>query len=116
MGRSSGLKLQRRNNERIPVSFPQLPGQLRLILWATLIGAVFAAVYAEFDVAIYGLPHLAWYGAPRGFLVGAVIASILSYLEVVVLPGPYGAPLRRSAFPVHVAVKTRRSCCHPFWS
>ena len=88
------------------MSFPRLPGQLRLILWATLIGAVVAAVYAEFDVAIYGLPHLAWYGAPRGFLVGAVIASILSYLEVVVLPGPYGAPLRRSAFPVHVAVKT----------
>jgi hypothetical protein len=51
---------------------------------------------------------------PRGTarpaaLTGAVIASLLAYLEVVVLPGPLGVPLLRLAFPVHVAVKTKIS-------
>ena len=45
-------------------------------------------------------------GLTRGALTGAVIASVLTSFDVLVLTGPLGAPLRRAPFPVHVAVKT----------
>ena len=82
------------------------PEKLRITLWITVIGAAIGAVYAEFDVARYGLAGFAWYSAPRGALTGALIASILTALEVYVLWTPLGASLRRAPFPVHVAVKT----------
>ena len=88
------------------MSFPQLPERLRIILWSTAIGAAIGAVYAEFDVAIHGLAHFAWYSLPRGALTGALIASILTSLEVCLLWTPLGSSLRRAPFPVHVAVKT----------
>ena len=86
--------------------FSQQPSRFRLILWSTAIAALIGAVYAEFDVAIHGLPHFAWYGVPRGVMTGMVIASILTSLEVFVLKESPGAPLRRAAFPVHVLAKT----------
>ena len=88
------------------MSFPQLQNQLRIIFWYTMLGAAIGAVYSEFDLALYGLPHFGWYGAPRGAMTGAVIGGILVTLEVYVLWTPVGSSLRRSAFAVHVAVKT----------
>ena len=87
------------------MSITQLPEKLRMILWVTVVSAAIGAVYAEFDVARYGLAHFAWYSAPRGALTGALIASILTSLEVYLLWAA-GSPLRRAPFPVHVAVKT----------
>jgi adenylate cyclase len=39
-------------------------------------------------------------------MTGAVIAAILSSLQVFILTGPLGAPYRQAPFPVHVAIKT----------
>ena len=46
------------------------------------------------------------YGLARGALTGAVIAGILTSFDALVMNGPLGAPLRRTPFAVHVAVKT----------
>ena len=72
----------------------------------TVVSAAIGAVYAEFDVARHGLAHFAWYSVPRGALIGALIASTLTSLEVYLLWTPLGSSLRRVPFPVHVAVKT----------
>jgi adenylate cyclase len=88
------------------MSFTQLPEKLRILLWCTVVGAAIGVVYAEFEVARQGLAHFAWYSVSRGALVGALIASILTSLEVYLLWTPLGSSLRRVPFPVHVAVKT----------
>jgi adenylate cyclase len=88
------------------VTFPRLPANFRLILRFTVIAAVVGAAYSESHVVEGGAPLLAVYGMLRGILTGAVIASILSSLQVFVLTGPLGAPYRRAPFPVHVAIKT----------
>ena len=87
------------------MSIIQLPEKPRIILWITAVSAAIGAVYAEFDVARYGLTHFSWYSAPRGALTGALIASILTSLEVYLL-WEASSPLRRAPFPVHVVVKT----------
>ena len=86
--------------------FPQPSSQLRIVLWFTMIAAIFGAVHSEMNVSASGGSLFASYGAPRGALIGAVIGSILSALEVFVLSTSLGAPLRRTPFPVHVAIKT----------
>ena len=86
--------------------FPQLPSRFRLILRFTVIAAVVGAVYSEIHVAEAGAPLFAVYGVARGIMTGAVIAAILSSLQVFILTGPLGAPYRRAPFPVHVAIKT----------
>src|SRR5271166_5319190 len=88
------------------MSISPLPEKLRIILWITAISAAIGAVYAEFDVARHGLANFAWYSAPRGALTGALVASVLTSLEVYLLWTPLGSSLRRASFPVHVAVKT----------
>ncbi|MBV9289505.1 MAG: adenylate/guanylate cyclase domain-containing protein [Hyphomicrobiales bacterium] len=88
------------------MSIAQLPEKLRIVLGATVISAVIGAVYAEFGVVTHGLAAFAWYRLPRGALTGAMIASLLTSLEVYVLWTPLGSSLRRAPFPVHVAVKT----------
>jgi hypothetical protein len=88
------------------MSSTQLPEKLRILLWCTVVGAAIGVAYAEFDVARQGPEHFAWYGVSRGALVGALIAGILTSLEVYLLWTPLGSSLRRVPFPVHVAVKT----------
>jgi adenylate cyclase len=89
------------------MSIIQLPEKLRIILWCTVVGAAIGAVYSEMlDVAGRGFGHIAWYSVPRGALTGALIASILTSIEVYFLWTPPGSSLRRAPFPVHVAVKT----------
>jgi adenylate cyclase len=90
----------------MPTPFRSSPGQLRIILWATAIAAAVGASYSQTHVAQDGHPAFALYGAPRGAFTGAVIASVLTALESLVLGGPIGAQLRRAPFPVHVALKT----------
>ncbi len=87
------------------MSITQVPEELRIVLWCTVVGAAIGAVYAEFDVARHGLAYFAWYSAPRGALTGALIAGILTSLEIYLLWAA-ASPLRRAPFPVHVAVKT----------
>jgi|SRR5271166_432933 len=86
--------------------FPQVPSRLRLILGFTVTAAMMGAVYGHIVAMQEGSSLLAFDGAPRGLLTGTVIAGLLTTLEVFVLPGSLGAPLRCLAFPVHVAVKT----------
>jgi adenylate cyclase len=88
------------------MSFTQLPEKLRIVFWCTVVGAAIGVVYAEFDVARHGLALFAWYSVLRGALTGALIAGILTSLEVYLLWTPLGSSLRRVPFPVHVAVKT----------
>ena len=92
--------------EAVPMSFPQLSGVSRRVLWFTLSAAVIGAVYSEMQVAQQGGRFLAVYGAARGAMTGALIASVLTSLDGFILNGPLGAPLRRTPFTVHVAVKT----------
>src|SRR5215469_8784341 len=87
-------------------SFPYLPRRLRLILWFTLISAVIGGFYSHFHAVMDGGPLFTFDGVPRGVLTAFVIASVLTSLEVFVMPESLGAPLRRASFPVHVAVKT----------
>src|SRR5580658_5368298 len=86
--------------------FPQLPSRFRLILRFTVIAALVGAVYSEMHVAEARAPWFAVFGVPRGLMTGAVIAGILSSLQVFILTGPLGAPYRGAPFPVHVAIKT----------
>ena len=86
--------------------FPQLPSRFRLIVRFTAIASVVGAVYSEIRVAEAGGPLFAIYGVARGIMTGAVIASILTSLQVFVLTRPLGAPYRRAPFPVHVTIKT----------
>jgi adenylate cyclase len=88
----------------MPFSRPSKP--LRVILWSTAIAAAVGAAYSEMHVLQQGGQALAAYGLARGAMTGAVIASILTSLEVFVLTRPLGAPLRRAPFPAHVAIKT----------
>jgi adenylate cyclase len=86
--------------------FPQLPSRFRLILRFTVIAAAVGAVYSEMHVAEARASWFAVFGIPRGLMTGAVIAAILSSLQVFILTGPLGAPYRQAPFPVHVAIKT----------
>jgi adenylate cyclase len=83
-----------------------LPGPFRIILGSTALAAALGAAYSQTHVAEKGGSLFAAYGLSRGGMVGAVIASILSSIEVFILARSVGAPLRRAPFPVHVAVKT----------
>jgi adenylate cyclase len=85
---------------------PHLPAPFRLILRFTVIAAAVGAVYSESHVAENGGRWFALDGLARGALTGAVIAVILTSLQVFVLTQPFGAPLRRTPFLVHVTVKT----------
>ena len=97
--------------------FPQLPGPFRHILWNTAIAAVIGAAYSEMHVAENGQPLFALYGMPRGAMVGTVIATVLTALEVFVLTQPLAAPYRGAPFPVHVAIKTGIYLYrHPVWA
>ena len=71
-----------------------------------MIAAVVGAAYSESHVAENGGRWFAPDGLARGALTGAVIAFMLTSLQVFVLTRPFGAPLRRTPFLVHVAVKT----------
>src|SRR3984957_5065152 len=88
------------------MTFPRLPEPFRHILWATALAAALGAAYAERRLLQGGGPPLAISGFARGALTGAVIAAILTSFDALVMNGPIGAPLRRTPFAVHVAIKT----------
>jgi adenylate cyclase len=85
---------------------PLLRSQLESIFWFTLTSAAIGGVYARFSAVMAGSPLLSFDGAARGILTGGLIAGILSPLEIFVVSGPLGAPLRRRSFAVHVGLKT----------
>jgi adenylate cyclase len=86
--------------------FPRLQAPFRHILWATVLAAAVGAAYAEMHVLQRGGHTFGIYGLARGAMTGAVIGSILTSFDALVLNGPLGAPLRRAPFAAHVAVKT----------
>jgi adenylate cyclase len=86
--------------------FPRLQEPFRHILWATALAAAVGATYAERRVWQGAAPALTLPEFARGALTGAVIGSILTSFDALVLNGPVGAPLRRAPFAAHVAVKT----------
>ena len=85
---------------------PRLPAPYRHILWATALAAALGAAYSEMHVLQRGGHALAVYGFARGAVTGAVIAGVLTSFDAFVLRGPLGAPLRRTPFSVHVAIRT----------
>src|SRR5580658_5021817 len=87
-------------------SLPYLPSRIRLILWVTFISAVIGAFYGHINAVMNGSPVLGFDAVPRGILTGFVIGFILVSFEVLIMEEPIGAPLHRTSFPVHVAVKT----------
>jgi adenylate cyclase len=86
--------------------FPPSPGQLRIILWATVLAAAVGAVYSQIDVVEHGGRIFDGNSVARGLLTGAVIGGLLTSFEIFVLSLPVATPLRAAPFPVHVAVKT----------
>jgi adenylate cyclase len=88
------------------MTFPRFPEPYRHIFWATALAAAVGAAYAEMHVLKRGGQAFGTYGLGRGALTGAVIGSILTSFDALVLNGPLGAPLRRAPFAAHVAVKT----------
>lgn len=88
------------------MTFPRLQEPFRHILWVTALAAALGAAYSEMHVLQRGGQPLGDYGFARGALTGAVIASIVTSIDGLVLSGPLGAPLRRAPFAAHVAVKT----------
>ena len=83
----------------------RLPQPAREILWFTLIGAVVGAAYGHMMAVSDGRPFISFGGVPRGVLTGVVITGILFSLEQV-LAQPATAPLRRTPFLMHLAIKT----------
>ena len=79
--------------------FSQLPSKLRLIAWFTMISAAVGAVYASLTAVPEGGQQLALRAISRGMLTGAVIACLLTSLEIFLPETPLGAPLRRLPFP-----------------
>jgi adenylate cyclase len=94
------------HRDRTPMTFPRLPEPLRHILWATALAAALGAAYAERRLLQGGGQPLAISGLARGGLTGGLIAGILTTFDALVMNGPIGAPLRRTPFAVHVAIKT----------
>jgi len=86
--------------------FLRAPEPFRIIFWATAIGAMVGAAYAQMRVIQSGAPAFPLYGVPRGVFTGALIAGLLTSLEAILLAGSLGAMFRRAPFPVHVAIKT----------
>jgi adenylate cyclase len=86
--------------------FPRLQEPFRHIFWATALAAALGASYAEMHVVQRGGQAFGVYGLARGAFTGAVIAGILTSFDALVMNGPIGAPLRRTPFAVHVAIKT----------
>jgi adenylate cyclase len=84
----------------------QLPSKLRLIAWVAMISAAIGAVYVLLTAVPEGGQQLALRAVSRGMLTGAVIACLLTSLEIFLLDTPLGAPLRRLPFPAHVTIKT----------
>jgi adenylate cyclase len=85
---------------------PRLSGPLRIVLWATAAAAAIGAAYSEMQVVQRGSHALDLYGMARGAVTGAAIAGVLTSFDAFVLNAPFGAPLRRAPFAVHVAIKT----------
>jgi adenylate cyclase len=88
------------------MTFPRLQEPYRHILWATALAAALGAAYGERrllqgDGQVLAISRLA-----RGALTGAMIAGILTSFDAFVMNGPLGAPLRRTPFAVHIAIKT----------
>jgi adenylate cyclase len=87
-------------------SLPYLPSRIRLILWVIFISAVIGAFYGHINAVMNGSPVFGFDAVPRGILTGFVIGFILVSFEVLIMEEPIGAPLHRTSFPVHVAIKT----------
>jgi adenylate cyclase len=83
----------------------RLPQPIRDVLRFTLIGAVVGAAYGHMMAVSDGRPLLSITGLPRGILTGVIITGILFSLEQF-LAQPAIAPLRSTAFLVHLAIKT----------
>jgi adenylate cyclase len=98
----------RKHRDRTTMTFLRFPKPFRHILWATAIAAALGAAYSCSEMLFFqrGGHGLAVYGLARGALTGAVIAGILTSFDGFVLRGALGAPLRRTPFTVHVAVRT----------
>ena len=84
----------------------QLPSKLRLIAWFTVISAAIGGLYARLSTDPEGGQQLALLAVLRGMLTGAVIASLLTSLEIFLLDAPLATPLRRLPFLAHVTTKT----------
>ena len=75
-----------------------------LIFRITLIGALGGAGYSYLTTTAPG--GAGFTGIERGLLTGAIIASVLTSLNVWVLQAPIGSGLRRTPFLLHIGLKS----------
>jgi hypothetical protein len=75
-----------------------------LILKITLIGALGGAAYSYMTTTAAGGSGVT--GVERGLLIGAIIASLLTSLNVWALQAPIGSSLSRTPFLLHVGLKS----------
>jgi adenylate cyclase len=86
--------------------FPHASPQARIVVKFVLIAAAVGALYGRANAVMDGGKLLSFDGALRGVMTGALISSVIVTFEVYILDQPIGAPLQRTAFPVHVTIKT----------
>ena len=79
------------------------PNALRLVVWITLSSSLLGAMFAYAENRPYGIADFV-NTELHGVLAGGLNGGILSSLEILVLRGAYGAPLRRLPFLPYLAL------------
>ncbi len=77
---------------------------IRMVVWITLISVMAGAAYGSFETVAAGGDGAE--GVLRGAVVGGLISSILSVLEIFILNGPLGAPFRQMPFLINLTARS----------
>ena len=81
------------------------PNALRLVVWITLSSSLLGALFAYAENRPYGIADFV-NTELHGVLAGGLNGGILSSLEILVLRGAYGAPLRQLPFLPYLALRS----------
>jgi hypothetical protein len=81
------------------------PNALRLVVWITLSSSLLGAMFAYAENRPYSVANFV-NTKLHGVLAGGLNGGILSSLEILVLRGAYGAPLRQLPFLPYLALRS----------
>ena len=81
------------------------PNALRLVVWITLSSSLLGALFAYAENRPHGIADFV-NTELHGVLAGGLNGGILSSLEILVLRGAYGAPLRQLPFLPYLALRS----------
>ena len=81
------------------------PNALRLVVWITLSSSLLGAMFAYAENRPYSVANFV-NTELHGVLAGGLNGGILSSLEILVLRGAYGAPLRQLPFLPYLALRS----------